>query len=76
VLIASIPKKRGHKRTGRPVGKPPFVPTATEKQFVAVMAGGRMSVDEICKVIGGGHGSEAGDGKPISKSTLFKTFQN
>jgi hypothetical protein len=26
-------------------------------------------------VIGGGHGSEAGDGKPISKSTLFKHFR-
>jgi hypothetical protein len=37
-----------------------------------------MSVDEICKVIGAGRGrdgEEEVDGKPISKSTLFKHFR-
>lgn len=46
--------KRGHKATGKPVGHPPFTPTAIERQFVLACAGARMSYDEICKVIGAG----------------------
>jgi hypothetical protein len=70
--------KRGHKRTGRPVGHPPFVPTPTERRFVAAMVGVRMSWREICQVIGAGRGGDpdSDSGKPISKSTLFKHFKN
>src|SRR5262245_23078522 len=45
-----------------------FVPTEQERRFVAVMAGLRMGVDDICKVIG----SHINEGRPLAKQTLYK----
>jgi hypothetical protein len=72
-MAQKLNQKRGHKATGKPVGHPPFTPTAMERHFVLACAGARMSYDEICKVIGAGRNE---DGKPIAKTTLMRNFKN
>ena len=69
------PAKRTSAHSG---GRPAFVPTPSERRFVQAMSGLRMTAEEICKVIGSGRNSASGaeNGKPISKSTLFKHFRN
>ena len=61
-------------------GKPGFVPTATEREFVRVMSGLRMTTQEICRVIGFGRGEQTNNksrgGKPIARSTLWRYFRN
>jgi hypothetical protein len=62
--------------SARPVGQPPFVPTAAERVFVSTMAGVKMSAEEICKVIGASRGVDAVSGKAISRATLYRHFKS
>jgi len=69
--MANKQTKRGH--------RPPFVPTETERAFVAAMAGVRMTWDEICCVLGSArNGADRGKkaGAPIAKTTLAKHFKH
>ena len=51
------------------VGHPPFEPTAEQRNFVAAMAGVRMTQHEMCLVI-----RNPTTGKHIDKETLAKHF--
>ena len=51
------------------VGHPPFEPTAEQRNFVAAMAGVRMTQDEIAMVI-----INPTTGRPINRETLAKYF--
>jgi hypothetical protein len=62
-------KKRGHKRTGKPVGQPPFVPTLDQRRLVGLLSG-KLSWGEIALLI-----NNPRTDKPISKSTLGKAFR-
>lgn len=52
------------------LGRPPFVPSAQQRVFVAAMAGMRMTWDEITSTI-----INPNTNKPISKETLQKAFE-
>ena len=69
------PAKATSKHSG---GRPGFVPSNSEKEFVKTMCGMRMSVLEICKVIGFGRRDPTNNksGKPISKKCLYKYFRD
>jgi hypothetical protein len=71
-MTGQPPKKRKHRRTGKP-SVPPFQPTAEQRRFVSVMAGMRMTADDICKVLGSGRKGRTG---PMSKTCLYRHFKH
>lgn len=69
------PAKATNKHSG---GRPGFVPSNSEREFVKTMCGMRMSVAEIAKVIGFGRRDPTNNksGRPISKKCLYKHFRD
>ena len=71
-------KKRNYPKTRKPCGrKKRMVPTMSERQFVAAMAGINMTTKEIAAVIGAGRNTVEGGpiGKPLSPKTLYRYFR-
>jgi hypothetical protein len=67
-------RRRGHtkgakRRPARKRGPKPFVPSADQRHVVSVLAGARMTWDELCTLI-----INPKTGKPITKETLGKAF--
>ena len=69
------PRKRPRKKNGKGTkgGHPPFEATQAERAFVAAMASMKLSVTEICAVIGVGRNGVGG--KPIGRHTLYRNFK-
>jgi hypothetical protein len=59
-------------------GRPGFVASNSEREFVKTMCGMRMSAAEICKVLGAGRRDPTNNksGRPISKKCLYKHFRD
>ena len=69
------PRKRSRKKNGKGTkgGHPPFEATQAERAFVSAMASMKLSVTEICAVIGVGRNGPGG--KPIGRHTLYRNFK-
>jgi hypothetical protein len=69
------PRKRSRKKNGKGTkgGHPPFEATQAERAFVAAMASMKLSVKEICQVLGAGRNGVGG--KPIGRHTLYRNFK-